>query len=97
MIVWDILNAVGRLAVAAIIVWKLTRWPHLFNACERWGMSIGAGAALMTIPALWAPAVWLAGERGPFGGWASTAFTWAMLVYFVGRLARYRRLRATRR
>ena len=91
MIAWDILNSLARIALAAILVWKLVRFPHLFNAWERYGMSIAAGTSALTVTVLWD------GVRSPFDGWASSVFTFAMLLYFIGRMTRHWRHEANNR
>jgi len=83
MIAWDILNSLARLLIAAILIWKLLRFPGLFNSWERNGMALGAGTALLTITVIWD------GERSPFDGWATTLFSFAMLLYFIGRTTRH--------
>ena len=83
MIIWDILNSLARAAVGIMLVWKLIRFHHTFNGLERFGMSIGSGSAFMTIPVIWAYP-----NQSPFSGWAATIFTWAMVLYFSGRVQR---------
>ncbi|MET0363016.1 MAG: hypothetical protein ABW169_00040 [Sphingobium sp.] len=83
MIAWDILNSLGRLAIACIFAWKLLRFFSLFNAWERWGMSVAAGCALLTITVIWE------GQRSPFDGWANTTFTFSILAYAIGRASRH--------
>lgn len=85
MIAWDILNSLARLAITVILVWKLIRYPLLFNAWERYGMAIAAGCSVMTVTVIWE------GVRSPFDGWATTLFTAGMLLYFIGRMTRHPR------
>lgn len=91
MIVWDILNSLFRLAIAAILIWKLVRFPGLFNPLERYGMSLAAGSSLLTITVIWDM------QRSPFDGWATALFSLAVLVYFVGRMTRHWRHEANNR
>lgn len=91
MIVWDILNSLARVAIAAILLWKLIRFPGLFNPLERYGMSIAAGTSLLTITVIWKL------ERSPFDGWANTVFSFAILLYFTGRMSRHWRHEANNR
>lgn len=91
MIAWDILNSLGRLLLAAILLWKLCRFPSLFNALESWGMAIAAGSSLLTITVIWD------GPRSPYDGWASTVFSYAILLYFTGRMTRHWRHEAANR
>jgi hypothetical protein len=83
MIAWDILNSLARLAITIILVWKLVRFPGLFNAWERNGMAIAAGCSLMTVTVIWD------GQRSPFDGWATTLFSIGVLIYFTGRMMRH--------
>lgn len=83
MIAWDILNSLGRLLLAVILIWKLCRFPALFNVWERWGQSMMAGTSLLTVTVIWD------GQRSPFDGWATTLFTFGALVYFFGRATRH--------
>lgn len=83
MIAWDVLNSLARLALAAILIWKLIRFPQLFNPLERYGQAIGAGSSVLTVTVIWE------GQRSPFDGWATTLFTIAMLLYFMGRATRH--------
>jgi len=83
MIVWDILNSLARLAIAVILVWKLVRFWDLFNAWERHGMAVAAGTAVMTITVIWE------GQRSPADGWATTLFSFGVLLYFIGRGSRH--------
>ena len=91
MIVWDILNSLFRLAIAAILIWKLCRFPGLFNALERYGMSIPAGTSVLTITVIWE------GQRSPYDGWANSLFSLAILIYFAGRMTRHWRHEANNR
>ena len=83
MIAWDILNSLARLAIAVILVWKLYRFPALFNACERYGMAVAAGTSLLTITVIWD------GQRSPADGWANAVFSFGVLLYFIGRASRH--------
>jgi hypothetical protein len=83
MIVWDILNSLARLAITAILIWKLVRFPGLFNAWERYGMSIAAGCSVLTVTVIWEA------QRSPFDGWATTLFSLGVLLYFIGRTTRH--------
>lgn len=91
MIVWDILNSLFRLAIAAILIWKLCRFPGLFNGLERYGMSIAAGTSVLTITVIWE------GQRSPYDGWANSLFSLAILIYFTGRMTRHWRHEANNR
>lgn len=91
MIVWDILNTLARVLLAAIFLYKIYRFPNLFNDFEMWGMGIGAGSSLLTITVIWA------GQRSPYDGWSTTVFSFAMLCYFTGRMTRHWRHEANNR
>ena len=91
MIVWDILNSLFRLGIAAILIWKLVSFPGLFNGLERYGMSLAAGSSLLTITVIWD------GQRSPYDGWATALFSLAILIYFTGRMTRHWRHEANNR
>lgn len=83
MIVWDIINSIMRVGIMLIVAWKLIRFFHLFNSWERWGMSIAGGCSLLTVSVIWG------GERSPYDGWATTLFSFGVLLYFIGRTTRH--------
>jgi hypothetical protein len=83
MIFWDIFTTLMRLGIAAIIIWKLTRFPHRFILCERIGMGMVGGSSLLTISVIWQL------ERSPFDGWANSIFSAGVLTYFIGRMYRH--------
>ncbi|BBD98055.1 hypothetical protein SAMIE_1015560 [Sphingobium amiense] len=83
MIAWDILNSLARLMIAAILIWKLIRFPALFNAWERYGMSVAAGCSILTVTVIWEA------QRSPFDGWATSLFSLGILLYFIGRATRH--------
>lgn len=88
MIVWDILNSLFRLIVTGILIYKLVCFPILFNGWERRGMAVMAGCSLLTVTVIWE------GERSPFDGWATSLFTFGLLLYLIGRLTRHPRHQA---
>lgn len=83
MIAWDILNSLARVSIAAILIWKLVRFPALFNSWERHGMAVAAGCSVLTVTVIWE------GQRSPFDGWATTLFSIGVLLYFIGRMSRH--------
>ena len=91
MIWWDILNSLARLAIAAILIWKLVRFSTLFNAWERYGMAVAAGTSVLTITVIWD------GQRSPADGWATSLFSLGVLLYFIGRTKRHWRHEAANR
>ena len=91
MIWWDNLNSLARLAIAAILIWKLVRFPTLFTAWERYGMAVAAGTSVLTITVIWD------GQRSPADGWATSRFSLGVLLYFIGRTTRHWRHEANNR
>lgn len=83
MIAWDILNSLARVGIAIILIWKLVRFPLLFNSWERYGMAIAAGTSVLTVTVIWEA------QRSPFDGWATTVFSFGILLYFIGRGMRH--------
>jgi hypothetical protein len=84
--IWDIVNALGRFVIVTMVIWELVKFPHMLTSTERAGMSLMGGAALMTIPVIFAlPA------RSPFSDWASTVMTYGIVIYLFGRMTRLRR------
>jgi uncharacterized membrane protein (DUF441 family) len=86
LVLFAVLNSTFRLAVAAILVYKLLFYRDTFNHLERAGLAFGSGTALLTIPVIFD----INKVGTPMDGWAGTAFTFAMLLYFLGRLSRIR-------
>lgn len=84
IILFAILNSVFRLAVAVILIYKLLFFRDNFNHLERAGLSFGAGTALLTIPVIFD----INKIGTPMDGWAGALFTFAMFLYFLGRLRR---------
>lgn len=86
LILFAALNSAFRLAVTAILVFKLFCFRDTFNQLERAGMSIAAGTSFLTIPVIFD----LNKTGTPMDGWAGTAFTFGVLIYFIGRMTRLR-------
>ncbi len=84
LIVFAALNAAFRMAVAGILIYKLTFYRDTFNQWERAGLSVGAGTSLLTIPVIFD----IQKIGTPMDGWAGALFTFAMLLYFIGRVKR---------
>jgi len=84
LILFAILNSFFRMGVAGIVIYKLLMFRDSFNQLERAGLSLGGGTALLTIPVIFD--VHKIGT--PMDGWAGTMFTFAMFLYFLGRLRR---------
>lgn len=82
MIAFDILNSLARVIIALIVVYKLVRFPHMFNTIERYGMGLAAGCSLMTISVIWEY------KSSPFEPWAALFFSVGICVYFIGRVSR---------
>lgn len=86
LILFAVMNSGFRLIVSGILIYKLFHFRDTFNQLERAGLSIGAGTSLLTIPVIFD-----VNKIGtPMDGWAGTAFTFAMMLYFLGRAQRMR-------
>ena len=88
---WEAINIVCRLGIAAICVVKLWAYFDLYKPLERLGIGIAGGCAFMTI------GVFFTGARSPFAEWASALFTVGVLLYFTSRLERQIRHSAANR
>jgi uncharacterized membrane protein (DUF441 family) len=86
IIAFAVLNSLFRLAVTVILMFKLVCFRDTFNHLERAGMSIAAGTSCLTIPVIFD----IKNTGTPLDGWAATAFTFGVLIYFFGRLVRLR-------
>lgn len=86
VILFAMLNSAFRLAVTGILIYKLFHFRETFNQWERAGMSIAAGTSFLTIPVIFD----INKTGTPMDGWAATAFTFGVMVYFIGRLLRLR-------
>lgn len=84
---WDILNAIFRLGILVIVVWKLTVYREMFIPAERIGLGFAGSAALLTIPVV------ANGPGSPFDGWATTLFSAGFFLYLCGRAWRHFRHR----
>jgi hypothetical protein len=83
-ILFAVLNSVFRLAVTAILIYKLFNYRESFNEWEKAGMSIAAGTCFLTIPVIFD----IDKTGTPMDGWAGTAFTFGIMIYFIGRMKR---------
>lgn len=79
---FDVANIVLRLAVTAIVVYKLSTFRDAANITERMGLGMMGGGSFLTIPIII--------DRGasPFDGWATSVMTLGMLLLLVGRTYR---------
>jgi hypothetical protein len=84
LIFFAVLNSICRLGVAFIMIYKLLAFRDQFNQLERAGLSLGSGTALLTIPVIFD-----VNKIGtPMDGWAGTAFTFSVFLFFLGRFRR---------
>ena len=83
MICLLILNSIFRVFITAILAYKLVAFRDQLKPVERWGMGIAGGSAFLTIPAIWD----LPGN--PFDKWATTLFSFGIMLYFIGRMTRH--------
>jgi hypothetical protein len=81
--IWDALNTLARAGVVAILIYKMIWLSPKFTPIEMAGMGTTASGCFMTMAVIWAP-------ESPFRDWASTLFSWGVLLYFVGRMTRHR-------
>lgn len=72
---WSMIDTVCRLAVAFIVVVKLTKFYERYHADERVGLGLAGGCAFMSALA-------------PVCSWSSSLFAVGVMIYFAGRLRR---------
>lgn len=75
----DIIHAVCRLILTAIIVVKITRFGETLNPVERVGLGMMGGAGLLTIGVIWER------QESPFADWSPLIFTIGAILLLAGR------------
>jgi len=82
MIVWDMANSIGRLALMIVVVVKITHFSATLNRIERFGMGMMGAGSFLTINVIWER------QASPYDGWASTMLTWGAILFLSGRTYR---------
>lgn len=77
--IWDILNATLRLALTALVIYKLAQFRYTMNVWERFGLGLMGGGSFLTIGII------VEGPRSPFDGWAVTVLSLGMVMWLGGR------------
>lgn len=74
MIVWDILNSVGRLGLTIVAIVLITRYRDMLSWPERVGLGMAGAGSFLTIAVIW--------ERteSPMDGWATSVLTYGALL-----------------
>lgn len=79
MSVWDIINALLRLSLTILCIYKLAQFREQANLCERIGIGMMGGGSFMTIGII------LEGPMSPFDGWATSVLTAGIVLLVAGR------------
>lgn len=81
----DIINAIGRVILTIIVVYKVTQFREMANSVERFGLGMMGAGSFLTVPVI------LYKNRNPFEGWAVTLLTIGAILLLAGRTWRDRR------
>lgn len=79
MSAWDIINALLRLSLTFICIYKLAQFRDQTNMAERVGIGMIGGGSFMTIGII------LEGTVSPFDGWATSVMTAGVVLLIAGR------------
>lgn len=79
MSAWDIINALLRLSLTILCIYKLAQFREQANLCERTGIGMMGGGSFMTIGII------VEGPMSPFDGWATTVLTMGIVLLVAGR------------
>lgn len=80
------IHVLGRLAVAALMTFKVVYFRNALNPGERLGMGLMGGCSLMTIPVILDTAGRHQGT--PFDVWSPTGVTYGIVIFFAARMRR---------
>lgn len=78
-----ILSSLFRLGIMVAAVVMLTQFRENFKPLERFGLSLGAGAGFLTIPAIWRM------EPNPFEYWSVALFGAGIFLFISVQLQRH--------
>jgi hypothetical protein len=81
----DGINAIGRVILTIIVVYKVTQFRDLANSVERFGLGLMGAGSFLTVPVI------LYKNQNPFEGWAVTLLTIGAILLLAGRTWRDRR------
>lgn len=81
----DGINAIGRVILTIIVVYKVTQFRDLANSVERFGLGLMGAGSFLTVPVI------LYKNQNPFEGWAVTLLTIGAIMLLAGRTWRDRR------
>lgn len=83
------LNLLLRSIFLLCMVHALVRFGYRLNLAQRAGMGFAGGAALMTLPSVWAYHFERQSDT-PFDGWATTILMSGCILFFIATTRRYR-------
>lgn len=83
MILWDVINSLGRVAITTVVVIVLVKFKEALNLIQRLGLGLMGGGSFLTVSIIWE------GQRSPYDGWSVTALTYGLLAFMVGTVYRY--------
>jgi len=82
MTAFEGINAVGRVLLTCIVVYKVTQFRDMANAMERLGLGMMGSGSFLTVPVI------LYKNQNPFEGWAVTILTVGAILLLIGRTYR---------
>jgi len=86
------INAVCRVILTCLVVYKITQFRDMANAMERFGLGMMGSGSFLTVPVI------LYKNQNPFEGWAVTILTVGAILLLIGRTYRdHKHWRANRR
>lgn len=81
----DGINAIGRIILTIIVVYKVTQFRDSANSVERLGLGLMGAGSFLTVPVI------LYKNQNPFEGWAVTLLTVGAIMLLAGRTWRDRK------
>lgn len=89
MSTFDAINAVFRVILTILVIYKVTQFRDQANSVERMGLGLMGAGSFLTVPVL------LYRNQNPFEGWAVTLLTIGAILLLSGRTWRdYKHKRA---
>jgi len=79
MMVWDVMNVLGRILLTLIVTVKITRFRVTLNVWERVGLGLMGAGGFLTVNVIWEQ------RASPFDGWASVLMTYGAVMFLAGR------------
>jgi hypothetical protein len=85
MIVFDLMNSIGRLCLTVLAIYIMLNQRETLNAAERFGIGLIGGCSILTISVIWER------QASPYDGWASAILTIGFMLAVGGKTWRTRK------